>query len=515
MPRWMRTAQYVLVVPGLALAAGPAVAQISSPPQALSRLATPPQAAGFGHAVAGLGDVDGDGAGDVVVTAPPVDRAWVISGAGGTILHEVGPTTPGFEFGAAVAAVGDLDRDGVSDFAVGAPSDRAVLPGAPGGRIFVFSGASGAMLRPLAPITEHPDFGRSVAGPGDVSGDGVPDVVTGGPGSASAFSGANGAQLWSRAEPVASFGQIVAATPDVTGDGVADVLASAPGGQAAPGAGQVVDLLAGVLHRVLSPAAPGRVHVLSGATGAVVRAISDPAPQENDAFGGSVAAVGDQDGDGVVDHLIGEGGAHLLHLYSGDDGALVRSFAAPTAVQGQVTLGLAHVADNDGDGRDDIWVGVGPARGAFLVNGMGTVLRSVGGPTPEGSFGASVGSLDIGGQGGGDVVLGDPTQPGGGAAYVLRSGPRASTAAGVVGETPLRTRAQTSDTTTTTTASTTASTTSSIPSTAVLPKPAAGTVDERPLASTGARDRSGPGLLALALGSAGIVVLRRTNRNDA
>ena len=180
--------------------------------------------------------------------------------------------------------------------------------------------------------------------------------------------------LWSRVEAPAStgrgsaFGRLVVVTPDVTGDAVADLLV---------------------------PASAGRVDVLSGADGAIVRSLSDPDPDpavapvpgdaakgDRDDLGRAVAAIGDQDGDGVVDHLVGPLGTNRLHLYSGKDGARLRSVDAPAAARDKGILTLAPAGDRDGDGRGDVWIGVPSVRASFLVNGTGALLAAAVAP-PE------------------------------------------------------------------------------------------------------------------------------------
>jgi hypothetical protein len=114
----------------------------------------PQESASFGSALAAVGDVDGDGVPDLAVGAPGQEVAGrnsqgqvsVLSGATGSLLHTLDDPTPraGASFGSALAAVGDVDGDGVPDLAVGAPGqnvyhreDQERVRGQ--GRAFLFS----------------------------------------------------------------------------------------------------------------------------------------------------------------------------------------------------------------------------------------------------------------------------------------------------------------------------------------------------------------------------------------
>ncbi|KAL5261999.1 hypothetical protein ACHWQZ_G007641 [Mnemiopsis leidyi] len=95
-----------------------------------------------------------------------------------------GPNT-GSRFGAVVSVIGDINKDGLDDLAVGAPSDQT--PGA--GRVYIYLGTKGGIkstsqpVQVISPLRQSGGvpllgFGSSISG-GDVDRNGYPDVIVG------------------------------------------------------------------------------------------------------------------------------------------------------------------------------------------------------------------------------------------------------------------------------------------------------------------------------------------------
>lgn len=145
---------------------------------------------GHGSALANAGDVDGDGRDDVVVGAPQTQSAkrgyaQVWTNALAYLQWDIAGDSNGDAFGSTVASAGDPDQNGLADFAVGAPKDDD--QGSDCGAVRVLSGISGQAIFTRFGAVAGAGFGRSLAGGLDASGDGVADLLAGGPGE-----GANG-----------------------------------------------------------------------------------------------------------------------------------------------------------------------------------------------------------------------------------------------------------------------------------------------------------------------------------
>ena len=154
----------------------------------------------FGTSLAALGDLDGDGVADLAVGAAGDDTGGLRRGAvhvlfmnsDGTVKSSSkiasgsGPTLPNnARFGHSVASIGDLDGDGIDDLGVGAVRDstggtyrgalHVLLMNSDGTAKSASQIASGINGGP--PLGNFDFLGNSVAAIGDVNGDGVSDIA--------------------------------------------------------------------------------------------------------------------------------------------------------------------------------------------------------------------------------------------------------------------------------------------------------------------------------------------------
>lgn len=360
----------------------------------------PQDAAQFGFFISAFGDVNGDGKTDVAIGTDSQDvagktdqgKAWVFSGASGSVLYELDNPAPqsSARFGSRIGSAGDVTGDGVRDVIVGASNNDAPAGcGTDGtveagcyqnvGQAFIFNGATGALVRTLdVPAADRTalgascstgcgSFGIAVQSPGDTDGDGVDDQLVGASSYATTgrmylFSGRTG-ELLHRIDPPEpqagdnfGFQDAAPGSPgDVDGDRRADLYAN------------------GFVHNGPAGEGQGRAWLFSGRTGSLIRQLDDPAPTPGGQFGWSLAGV-DFNKDGVPDQYIGQSPHHVpgfdqnggTYVLDGRNGALLKAFELPAAdnqpssdTNAGPRLGwtVAAAGDLNADGEPDFLAG--------------------------------------------------------------------------------------------------------------------------------------------------------------
>jgi hypothetical protein len=249
----------------------------------------------FGPAFAGampiaLGDVNRDGVSDYAATGSGTVK--ILNGKSGGVLAT-------YSVPAVSVALGDVNGDGRADLVVGTA-----------GRVKVFDAKTHALLESLAPFGPAYRGGVTVAA-GDLDGDGRADVVAGqaAGGGVVAFGGATGAKLETLRPFSAGYSRgVTLAAADVNGDGKADVIAGTGAGTTA------------------------LIRAFSAATG---KRLLSFAPYGGFAGGVAVSSAnvtGDQSAEIVAGQ--GQGGGAQVSVFDGRSAALTSTFLGATGSGG-------------------------------------------------------------------------------------------------------------------------------------------------------------------------------------
>lgn len=377
--------------PCLALAANPNFLETDVDVQ--YSLFTEQVGSSFGWVAENLGDIDGDGATDFVVTAPflvdtdgnSTGRVYVYSGANGVLLATHDGNVGEF-MGFSASSAGDLNNDGITDYVAGSLS-----------RVVAWSGSDHQALWEVVRPAEG--FGFDLDTAGDIDGDGLSEVIVGATatatngqasGAAYLLSGLDGAVIWRQngAESLDRMGSSVGRLTDVDADGINDVVVGVRSG--------------GKKNR-------GNALTLSGADGSIIfdmTPVGLPAVPVSTYATFHGAGGGDVNGDGVGDIFIGDfaarrgppansanfnSGTGRAYVYSGVDGSQLLLFSAENNGDG---IGPGRIVpDADGDGLADIYVasftfGASAEGKGYLYSGVdGGLIRTMTGTVANASLG--------------------------------------------------------------------------------------------------------------------------------
>lgn len=314
--------------------------------------------------------------------------------------------SPGDLYGISIAAIGDLDGNGVADLAIGAAGDDT--GGTNRGAVYVtMMNADGTAKSTMkiahqlhgGPALANEDyFGSRITSLGDLDGDGITDIGVGAfeepngatagrsgsvyiinlrsDGAAKRFtkisSGQNGGPVLSAGDGFA----VVESLGDVDGDGVVDLAVGAPDADS-----PVTDQ--GIVY-VLYLKSDGTVRNYSQITYVGWQGTTIA----NDEFGSSIANLGDLNDDGTLEIAVtARSNSHSTshaRIYSlKSDGTYTFSFnssiasnpntGGPLASPGDMS-GIISIGDVDGDGIDDLALTMDSLNENYIWGGPGAIF---------------------------------------------------------------------------------------------------------------------------------------------
>ncbi|GGM98140.1 hypothetical protein GCM10010967_34940 [Dyadobacter beijingensis] len=394
----------------------------------------------FGYAVAGAGDVNADGASDIIIGARLYTEGELYEGAAFVYLGSINSTPviasqplkiqinqPDARLGHVVSTAGDVNGDGYADIAIGAYMFDNGLSNE--GAVYVHLGGQNGINPNPHKIIEgeqlEAQFGWSIASAGDVNGDGYGDILVGsrffsnGQNHEGAVFIYQGSSLGLNATPVSKIesnqgdgwlGSAVAGAGDVNGDGYSDIII----GCYTYDHGQNDEGQVYIYH-----GKPGNIGPLPKAAG--YSSVS------GSLAGSSVSNAGDINGDGLEDMIVGA--PNFDQGQVGEGAAFISYGDAATGTVGNISFpsneinahlgcSVSGAGDTNGDGYDDVIIGASGAQNGVNVGAAYIIL---GGPQGIASapsktlyaanqgFGISVSDAgDINRDGYDDVIVGAP-----------------------------------------------------------------------------------------------------------
>ena len=356
---------------------------------------------GFGAAMAGLRDVNGDSVPDFIVSAPsypgynPVYGAVLLfSGQDLTIIDTVKTELGSTSFGKAVAPIADgFDFYTYVEFVVGDKFSSLYQGEAHG-----FSSSLVQTMWFYGDSTGD-EFGTAMVSPGDLDHDGAPDWIIGAPGARRYDMDELGYARIYYSSPISPltvsignnydrFGQSVDGGPDLNGDGTPDWIVGAP-------------CFWGTDEGYPDP---GHVYAMDGNSG-FAQLYVVTGEQNNDHFGEKVVFVGDVNGDTVSDFLVtanlanpnGKTKAGRVYLVDGKYGTIMAVFDGEVPFQ-YFGDDIAAAGDINLDGTPDFLISCpncSPHGSVFLYSGATrTVLHRFDGTRSLAGFGKNIATIN-------------------------------------------------------------------------------------------------------------------------
>jgi hypothetical protein len=418
------------------------------------------------------GDLNGDGYTELIVTAPGTNSAqgFIAGLVGRSTGYQLPPQDIGIQgttnndwLGYGLSTGADLNKDGYDDLVTSRLEIDPATPAATGsGEVAIWWGGTSINATEDVTISAGNNgdmFGFSLHTVGDVDNDGNPDMVVGAPrhilntnnpGRAYLFLGSGNSTVTTTPTSTVSgsdngdaFGTVVNICGDVNGDGYDDVLVGASG------------------HNSSTEFDVGKVYVYHGSSSGIGSTAdwTYVGQNEEDLLGFSGSGVGDVNGDGYDDILVGaplwdngqtEDAGQALVFYGSNSGLSSSPDVTIKGTSANAALGadVAWAGDINNDTLGDFVIGA-PGTNNGSLNSAGhaqvhfgntggvnaTPSKILRGWSADGDMGISVGpGGDGNGDGYDDIIVGDTTLQ---FTYVFYGGPDAQDPAMYVDDTEI------------------------------------------------------------------------------